>query len=247
MATLLLVHGAWHGAWCWSRVEPGLRARGHRVQAIDLPGHGATPASAWRTGLGSYARAVRDAARALCATGSRPILVGHSMGGIVISQAAADEPDLFAGLLYVCAFVPGPGDSLARLGSRDPASAVPRFSRIRPPRVRFDPGGAPEVFYGRCSEEDARWASDRLVANPLWPLLQGFRPRGGATLPRAYLACGDDRAISVGHQRAMARAAGISWIRDLDTDHSPFLSTPDAFVSLVDDACADLGAEEGGA
>ena len=122
MASFLLIHGSWHGAWCWERLLPPLRARGHTARAVDLPGHGEDRTPAWRIGLGSYARRIVDAAGALEVP---PILVGHSMGGMAITQAAADAPTAFAGL--VCLGVVG-GAALAmprlrdyRVGGTEPA------------------------------------------------------------------------------------------------------------------------------
>ena len=82
----LLVHGACHGAWCWDEVAERLRARGHRVAAVDLPGHGRRAAEMRRASVASYAAAVADA---LAAEGmSHAVVVGHSMGGLVIPKAA---------------------------------------------------------------------------------------------------------------------------------------------------------------
>ena len=121
MSKFVLVHGAWHGAWCWERVAPLLRAAGHSVVAPDLPGHGADATPWWRVTLGGYARRVRDAA---LASGGRVIAVGHSMGGCVITQAAARWPEPFAGLVYLCAFVPQPGESLLSLARMDRAARI---------------------------------------------------------------------------------------------------------------------------
>lgn len=129
----LLVHGAWHGAWCWGKINPLLAAAGHAVLAIDLPGHGlnaAFPAafdiqprtSALATEfspiagitLADYARAVADAVDSLLAAGfPAPIVVGHSMGGGAIH--AASEllgPGKIARLVYVAAFMPKDGQPM---------------------------------------------------------------------------------------------------------------------------------------
>ena len=92
MARMLLVHGAFGRAACWDRVRPGLRAAGHDVEAIDLPGAGENPTSVAEVALERYARRVCDALAA-----GPPVLVGHSMGGIVITQAAATCPQHVVG------------------------------------------------------------------------------------------------------------------------------------------------------
>ena len=126
----VLVHGSWHGAWCWGRVEPGLNRAGHISLAIDLPGCGLNAAipdsfrsrpldpSAFGTepsaiagiGIDSYADAVIAAADRLRAMGAdRVIAVGHSMGGVPITFAAAKSPEKFAGIVYIAALLPTPG------------------------------------------------------------------------------------------------------------------------------------------
>jgi pimeloyl-ACP methyl ester carboxylesterase len=93
MAVFVLVHGAWHGAWCWERVLPLLEQRGHRVLAPDLPGMGRDPTPLAAITLDGWARFVVD----LVGRQAEPvILVGHSRGGAVTSQAADRVPDRVA-------------------------------------------------------------------------------------------------------------------------------------------------------
>jgi pimeloyl-ACP methyl ester carboxylesterase len=112
MATFLLIHGAMGGAWCWERVIPGLRAAGHAAVAIDLPGQGADATPLAEITLPRYAEAVCDALDGMNGVGGPVLLTGHSMGGMVITQAASQRPEKLAGLVYVAAFLPGPGQSL---------------------------------------------------------------------------------------------------------------------------------------
>ncbi len=109
MANFLLIHGAMGGAWCWERVIPGLQAAGHDALAIDLPGQGADTTPLAEITLYRYADAVCDA---LDRMAGPVLLTGHSMGGMVITQAASQRPDTLAGLIYVAAFLPQPGQSL---------------------------------------------------------------------------------------------------------------------------------------
>jgi pimeloyl-ACP methyl ester carboxylesterase len=111
MARFLLVHGAMGGAWVWERVISGLRAAGHEAEAIDLPGQGADTTPLAEINLSRYADAVCDA----LAGGPPAVLTGHSMGGMVVTQAAARRPELVARLIYVSAFLPQPGQSLLEI------------------------------------------------------------------------------------------------------------------------------------
>ncbi len=111
MARIVLVHGAFAGAWCWEPVLPGLRAAGHEVEAIDLPGSGMDETPVEEVSLDAYANRVC----AVLAGGRPAVLVGHSMGGMVITQAAARCPEHVAALVYLAAFVPADGQSLMEL------------------------------------------------------------------------------------------------------------------------------------
>jgi len=240
VTTFLLVHGAWHGAWCWDRLVPALADRGHRGVAIDLPAHGEDLVPPWRASLRAYSRRVREAAAALA---ERPVLLGHSMGGLAISQAAADGPDEFAGLVYLCAFVPAPGESLASLGRLDRDSLVPKSVRLGWSGPRIRAARAKAVFYGSCSDADAQWAAARLRPDPWRPLVQGHRPQHPIRIPKVYVECTQDRAISLHRQRAMADRFEFERIVTMDTDHSPFLSRPDELAAHLAEV-ADLGASE---
>lgn len=86
MAEFVLVHGSWHGAWCWREVAARLEVRGHKVAAIDLPAHGADPADPETVTLQDYVNRVIEA---VDRSKAPPLVVGHSMGliGLVAEQA----------------------------------------------------------------------------------------------------------------------------------------------------------------
>jgi len=237
MSRFVLIHGAWHGAWCWERVLPLLRERGHSVIAPDLPAHGADATRSWRVTLGSYARRVCEAARA---SGGPAIAVGHSMGGVVISEAAAREPSLFAGLVYLCAFVPEPRESLMGLASRDRESGVLTAIKRRFVSTTILPERAPAVFYNTCPPDVPALAISRLCAQPNLPTFQRVSAPRGPLPPRAYIECSEDRAISLAHQRWMRERAGIPHVATLATDHSPFFSAPEALAHQLSELAAKL-------
>ncbi|HNV55188.1 MAG TPA: alpha/beta fold hydrolase, partial [Pseudomonadales bacterium] len=109
MANLLLVHGAWHGGWCWRDLRPLLEADGHRVWAPDLPGHGDHPLPVAQVSLQGYVESLCDLIETI---GQPVVLVGHSMGGIVISQLAQQRPERIERLVYLTAMLPRSGQSL---------------------------------------------------------------------------------------------------------------------------------------
>ena len=198
--------------------------------AIDLPAHGEDRTSPLRVGLGSYSRRVQAAAAGL---EEKPILVGHSMGGMAITRAALDAPHLVSALVYLCAFVPLPGESLLELARQDPSSRFPGSTLFRPAGVRIQPERAREVFYNGCSDADAAWATERLRPDPWLPLLQKLGGRALPELPRGYIEGTQDQAISVSRQRSMASRVSFDATTTLESDHSPFLSAPDELAGRL--------------
>lgn len=241
MATFLLVHGSSHGAWCWEKIVPRLTAQGHRAVAIDLPSHGRDETPWWRVTLGGYARAVCGAARA-----HGPVVaVGHSMGGGIITQAAHEAPELFAGLIYVSGFVPRAGETILGLARRDEiwrGLAVPRY---HVGTVTIWPERIVETFYNTCDPHDAEVAGARLTPQPLFPLLQIIAKPSGPLPPRAFIECLQDQTISLVLQRYMHTRFAMEGILRLDCDHSPFYSAPAELTrGLIEFAAVFGGAAE---
>jgi len=230
VSTFLLIHGAWHGAWCWDRVVPLLRAAGHGVVAPDLPALGDDRTPWWRASLRTFSRATCDAARP-----ARPVIaVGHSMGGLAITQAAADEPSLFAGLVYLCAFAPRRGESLLSLGRSDAASRVPAAARWGLGRISIRPERAVAAFYNDCTAEDAQRSIARLVPTPMLPLLQRVERPDDLRVKQAYIECTRDQAISIEVQRRMHQRFAMQRVVTMEADHSPFLSAAEELASHLD-------------
>ncbi|HUZ16306.1 MAG TPA: alpha/beta fold hydrolase [Gaiellaceae bacterium] len=232
MSSYVLVHGAWHGAWCWDKVVPLLEAEGHSVTAVDLPGHGEDGTALAGLTQAEYGRRVADAVEA---AGQSVVLVGHSMGGMAITQAAEYVPERIATLVYVCAFLAGPGDSLTTLADNDPDA------RVLPNLVVDEAAGLCEVapaarvecFYEECDPADAAAASARLGAESLAAFatpVSVTQERAGS-VRRIYVECVRDHAISIAKQREMWGARPCERVETVDTDHSPFLSRPEELAA----------------
>jgi pimeloyl-ACP methyl ester carboxylesterase len=243
MANFLLIHGAMGGAWCWERVIPGLEAAGHQATAIDLPGQGSDTTPLPEITLYRYADKVCDALDGMAGVGGPVLLTGHSMGGMVITQAAAHRPDKLAGLVYVAAFLPQPGQSLLEITHLPEAAGDSVQANIvvegDPPVATMPPEAAPEALYHCCTEEQIAWALPQRAGQPVIPFTQPFTPPDGAGeafggLPRAYVTCLQDRAIKPALQRLMFTAAGCNPVVEIDTDHSPWLSRTDELVAALD-------------
>ena len=232
MARIVLVHGAFGRAACWDRVAPGLRAAGHSVQAIDLPGQGEDPTPVEEVTLDRYAQKVCET----LADGPPAVLVGHSMGGMVITQAAARSPEHVARLVYVAAFLPWDGMSLIDMTQLPEAAGDSVQANLvvdgEPPVATFPSEAVREALNHCADDEQAAWAASIRGQQPVVPftnpvVVDGQGADAFAALPRSYVVCLQDRAIKPALQRRMLEAAGCDPVIEIDTDHSVWASRPD--------------------
>jgi pimeloyl-ACP methyl ester carboxylesterase len=181
--------------------------------------------------LASWARFVADKVEA--AEGP-VLLVGHSRAGVVISQAAELVPDRIRRLVYLSAYLLPAGRTMAAEARADSNSLV------APNMVPSDSGVTctlraeviREAFYGRCTDADAAWAAAQLCPEPLKPLVTSPRVTDEhfGRVPRAYIECTADRAVTLESQRRMQAALPCDPVITLDADHSPFISDPEALA-----------------
>ena len=231
MADVLLVHGACHGAWCWRDLIPALAALGHTPRAIDLPGHSDDPTPVGKVTLRTYA----DAILAACATDT--VVLGHSMGGYAITAAAEIYPQAMSRLIYLCAYVPEPGVTLAEMRMRAPRHPLLPAIRMADDRRSFtiDPDMAGQLFYNDCPDEAVAYALSRLCAQPLSPNNTALGTTDRACmLPRSYIRCTDDRTIPPEFQVMMTQDWPDEDVYDIPTGHSPFFSDPLQLAQLID-------------
>lgn len=214
-ATFVLVHGAWHDGWCWHRVEALLREAGRQVVAVDLP----------FTGSDDDVRCVEET---LDAVPGAAVLVGHSYGGVVITEAASGRSDVEK-LVYVCAFAERP-DEDADFAASLPPNAFTGVPQIVDGQVVADAARAPRAFYQLCEEDDARQAASRL--RPMAPhQLTTRRPPAFDALPSLYVVCTEDQALHPPFQERMA--ARCTRMVRMASDHSPFLSAPGELAAIL--------------
>jgi pimeloyl-ACP methyl ester carboxylesterase len=234
MATYVLVHGAWHGGWCWHRIVARLERAGHRVLAPDLAAMGRD-----RTPVGSITLAhwVRQMVAQIEAEPDPVILVGHSRGGIVISQVAEHVPARIQSLVFVSASLLTSGQSLQNAADEDPQSLVGPGLVLADDQlsVRMRDNAVPLAFYGECNDEDVALAHALLVAEPIVPLVTPIHVSAAkfGRLARIYIECTRDRAITHQQQRRMQATLPCQQRFTLGTDHSPFLSRPDELSAAL--------------
>jgi pimeloyl-ACP methyl ester carboxylesterase len=223
---VVLVHGALHGAWCWAALQAELDLRGVPSLAIDLPGHGAS--------LDPLADLHGDAA-AVAAVVERiadeVVLVGHSYGGAVISQAGTTGR--VSRLVFLSALVLDVGENAADLmASLPPGEGVSRvFIRNADGTLGADPTKAVDAFYGTCSPEFAAAAVARLSPQRAATLKQPASVAAWRSLPSTFIRCLQDRALTLPMQDALA--VRCTDVASLDCDHSPFASCPSALADLL--------------
>ncbi len=233
----MLVHGACHGAWCWETVAQKLSAKGHRVAVLDLPGHGRRVSEHAKASVLNYARAVVDA---MALEGvSRGIVVGHSMGGLVIPKVAEMASERVAHLVFLAAVVLPDGSSLwdthllpgQRALIRGLAQAGGNGTFLYPAWYAWSrwmndmPRGHPVV----------QAALPRLTPQPLRPFVERmaltrFYAMG---VPRTYVRCLKDVAVPPDRALAYARCLGVKPV-DVDAAHDVMLSAPDRVAKLLE-------------
>ncbi|MFI6095271.1 alpha/beta fold hydrolase [Lentzea sp. NPDC051213] len=219
---LLLVHGAWHGPWCWEPLKALLENDGWRVGTVDLPS--VAPATAPRHGMYDDASAVRAAIEEI---GGPVVVVAHSYGGIPVTEGAAGLPGV-EHLVYVAAFQIDVGDSLlSTIGGTPPPWWQVDGEVIRPltPETVFfnDVGDAP---VDRLETQSYAAVTDRLT-QAAWH-----------TVGSTYVVCENDNAIPVFAQDAMAQRA--TSVQRLPPGHSPFLSRPAELAAIITTAAVTL-------
>lgn len=232
---LLLIHGACHGAWCWDATITALAAHGLTARAIDLPACGADATPAAEVTLQTTAAAI------LKAITTPTILVAHSAAGFPATLAAEVDPTKITALVYLAAWVPQAGRSLAQMRRAFPEPPLRHAFRLSPDRLSFTfpPDRAADLFFHDCPPETVARALSRLTPQPLATQETALpaTPRTD-TLPRHYIRTTQDRAIPPALQTQMAQGCQIT---DLPTGHSPFLSAPEALAQrLADIARATL-------
>jgi pimeloyl-ACP methyl ester carboxylesterase len=233
MAHFIFIPGAWHGAWCWERIVPALEAAGHQVQTPDLLGMGSdkTPLSDV-----TYAKWIDQVAGLLDVAAEPVILMGHSRGGLVISDAAERRPDKVAMLVYLTAFLNTDGMSLIESWQR-----VPRPDQQELATVNADGSTtliadrvAP-VLYNTTPPEWAAKALKALGPEPkdtfVTPIHVTTERFGGVR--RAYIECAEDKSILIELQKLMQSDLPCEVVHTIAADHSPFFSAPDKLIEAL--------------
>ena len=228
MADFVLVHGAWHGAWCWSRVLPPLWAAGHRAFAVSLTGvgeraHLLSKHVTLDTHIADVASVI-EAEELLDA-----VLVGHSYAGIVITGVADRLGARLRHLVYVDAAVPLPGESWSSGHSAE--TQATRRKAIAESGVLLPPD--PSIF--GLSGADRAWVARRLTPQPggVYDAPLHFDAARVAALPRTFVDCNAPALATIAVMRQRVRAEPGWSVQEIATGHDPMVSAPQALVDIL--------------
>jgi pimeloyl-ACP methyl ester carboxylesterase len=239
MAAFVLVHGAWHGAWCWSRILPLLRAAGHAAHAVTLTGTGERAHQLARD-ITLQTHVTDVVSVVVCEELDDVVLVGHSYAGLVITGAAdrllAQQAARLRHLVYIDAVVPHPGESWSthqapeQVAARlEGAAAHPRGALAPPDAALFGLTGA-----------DCDWVNRRQTPHPFGQYREPlpFDAARLAAVPRTFVDCTDPAWPSIAPMRRRVRSEPGWRVCEIATGHDAMVSAPQALAQMLLEAAA---------
>lgn len=236
-STFVLVHGAWQASFVWDKVKAQLESQGNKVVKVELLGHGEDQTPVSEITFDGYVKQVTDVIDGL---NTPVVLVGHSLGGAIVTQAATKVPQKIDKLVYVAGFIPQSGSSVFEYSAMDSETLIPsvlEFSAdqstvtIANPEVNIR-----AVFCQYGSDEDIDLLVEKLRPEPVvtagTPL--NYSSDVYSTIAnKYYIYTTEDRAISYPFQQQMVNEAHITKTYKIESGHSPFLSKPNELVQLL--------------
>jgi pimeloyl-ACP methyl ester carboxylesterase len=233
VATFALVHGSWHGAWCWELLNPLLQRAGHDVVVMDLPCDDGSAS------FDTYADVVCDA---LKACNDDVVLVGHSLAGNTVPLVAARRP--VRHLVYLCALIPDIGRSFFDQMRDEPMLSPEYVKGLSEPdtqnRIRWvDLELARQVLFADCDESTSETAVHRLGLQARYPYSVPFSLTEFPSVRCTYVVCSDDQLVLPEWSKRVARDRLGADVIELPGGHSPFLSRPSALADVLTDIAGD--------
>ncbi|HEY3924273.1 MAG TPA: alpha/beta hydrolase [Acidothermaceae bacterium] len=227
MTTFGLVHGAYHGAWCWAPTVAELERRGHRALTVDLPCEDPT------AGAAAYAAV---AVEAFASADNDLVLVGHSLGGLTIPLVAHARP--VQRLVYLCAMLPRLDRTQDDVIEDEPEMLLPSSGggpyRGDDGASHWNPQAAASRFFSDCEPAIATWAAEQLRGQ-FWAITQEVTPLlAWPDVPSSYILGTADPIVSPEwSRRVVPEVLGVQPI-EIAAGHSPFLSVPVALVDALE-------------
>jgi pimeloyl-ACP methyl ester carboxylesterase len=235
----VLVHGAWQAPYVWDAVKAKLINEGNNVTVVELPGHGSDNTVPSTLTLNTYRDKVLDA---MSKINGKVILVGHSLGGMIISAVAEQNPSKIEELVYLAAYLPSSGQSLLALAGTDAGSAL-GDSVNKVPILTQNANGTLDVLHDQIVNifiQDGSAQIQNLV-------LQNYRPEPAipftnpvtltaanfGSVEKVYIKTLQDHVVSPGLQNRMIASGNVKTVYQLNTSHSAFLAKPDSVAILL--------------
>lgn len=233
--TFVLVHGAWQAPYVWDAVKSNLEKKGNHLKVVELPGHGTDLTPPPALSIDAYRDKVMSA---LSEVDGKVILVGHSLGGVIISAVAEKLPSKIEKLVYIGAFLPTSGQSLLDLAQMDTASQLGQSLRPSADQLTLDVihENITEIFIQDGSEATKGLVLKNYRAEPAIPFTNklALTAENYGSVEKVYIKTLQDHVISPGLQNRMIHASEIKSVYELNTSHSPFLSQPDSLTLLLE-------------
>jgi pimeloyl-ACP methyl ester carboxylesterase len=230
MKTIILVHGSWH----WHKVIPQITKAGHKAIAIDLPGMGIDNTPIKKVTLDM---SVESLVKMIDSIEGQVILVAHSKNGIIISQAAEYRSHKIEKLVYIAAFLVPNGKTQMEYANQDKQSLLRPFVKMNADLNAHQL--MPEIYkdglYADCEDSIIELANSLLCYEPLGTALTPLRlsDEKYGTVPRYYIECTEDRAVSSSIQKIMYTESPCKKVFSMASSHSPFFSKPIELSNLL--------------
>ena len=242
--TYVLVHSAWLGAWSWGNVKNELESKGHNVAVLDLPAHGEDKTPAKDVTMNSYVKAVQDV---IDGQDGKVILVGHSFGGMVISQVAETRSDKIKSLVYLTAMLTPNGVSF--LDATAPVKNSVALNNLvfseDQTYVTVKEDKLHEAFGADIPIDTFTSTLPLLSAEPTAPLGSKLEltDENFGSIPRFYIQTLNDNAIPTEVQQAMFTSMGIDKLYTInDSSHLPIFSHAGTVANILDEISQENGA-----
>ena len=241
MSTYVLIHGSWHGAWCWYKIAARVKAAGHTVVVPDMPSHGRDRTPPGQVTMQDF---VNTITQILDAATEPVVLVVHSRNGIVATQAAEERPQKIRTLVYLAAYLPPVGNAPPLAQSKDGWARNSESLSLQHTDVNLEAGWDMlqrhvfrEVLYADCQDQDVELAYALLTPEPRGPHSPTnspirTTPENFGRIPRVYIELTEDKAVSWEAQKRMYAATPCR-VLTIDASHSAYFSQPDQLTKYI--------------
>jgi pimeloyl-ACP methyl ester carboxylesterase len=244
-STFIFVHGAWFGNYAWKEVTPLLQAKGYKIISFDLPGYGDDKRPSASITLNDYVQKVVDVVTPLK---EKVILVGHSMGGAIITQASEVlGPQKVDKLIFLDAFLLKDGESIfAQVEKMNEANRLSGNSTVLKPASEYlifsedgksclvAPNMITELFCHDCPSEDMALVAAHKIWQPVAALATPVHvtEKRYGNIPKFYIQCTQSRDLD---RTSILQNVPCQKVYKLPSSHSPFFSMPDKLVAILDE------------